>query len=136
MSRKNLKEFLYLLCTVGIVMLVYMLSGIGCPVLFLSGIPCMGCGMTRAVCAMWRLDFVTAFQYHPLCFFLPVIVIGFLLKARMPRKIYRYYVGTVILVFVIVYLVRLLNPADAIIKINLDDGFVYEIVRIIRERRI
>ena len=38
----------------------------GCPFYRLTGIPCPGCGMTRAFLAAARLDFGAAFAYHPL----------------------------------------------------------------------
>lgn len=36
-----------------------------CPFYTLSGIPCAGCGMTRAFFALIRLDFASAFYWHP-----------------------------------------------------------------------
>ncbi|MCL1790869.1 MAG: DUF2752 domain-containing protein [Peptococcaceae bacterium] len=38
----------------------------GCPFLAATGVPCPGCGMTRACLAFFRLDFAQAFLYHPL----------------------------------------------------------------------
>ena len=37
-----------------------------CPIKLIFGINCPGCGMTRAFSAALRLDFKTAFQFHPL----------------------------------------------------------------------
>lgn len=37
-----------------------------CPFKSLFGIDCPGCGMTRALIAALKLDFKTAFHYHPL----------------------------------------------------------------------
>ncbi len=44
-----------------------------CPTKLIFGIDCPGCGMTRAYKALLRLDFVTAFHFHPL-FPLPAVV--------------------------------------------------------------
>ena len=38
----------------------------GCPIRWILHIPCPFCGMTRAHLAAFRLDFATAFSYHPL----------------------------------------------------------------------
>lgn len=38
----------------------------GCLFRRLTGIPCPGCGMTRAFLAAFRLDFSEAFRMHPL----------------------------------------------------------------------
>ena len=44
--------------------------GITCPILFLTGISCAGCGMSRAWIALLHFNIHEAFMYHPL-FFLP-----------------------------------------------------------------
>ncbi len=43
-------------------------SGIGCPIRYVTGIPCPGCGMSRAAFALLRLDFAEAFVAHPMVF--------------------------------------------------------------------
>lgn len=44
----------------------------GCPVHRLTGLPCPGCGMSRALFCLVKLDFAGAWYYHPLVFFLPL----------------------------------------------------------------
>jgi hypothetical protein len=39
-----------------------------CPVAALTGLPCPGCGLTRATLALLRGDFARAWQLHPLVF--------------------------------------------------------------------
>lgn len=53
---------------------VFALSGIGCPFYRIFGIPCPGCGMTRAFLACLRLDFAAAWRYHPMVFSLPYLL--------------------------------------------------------------
>ena len=36
-----------------------------CPLRRFTGIPCAGCGMTRAMCALARGDFGRAWAFHP-----------------------------------------------------------------------
>ena len=43
-----------------------------CPFLYFFGVPCPGCGMTRALIKACTFDFKAAFYYHPL--FLLVII--------------------------------------------------------------
>jgi hypothetical protein len=39
-----------------------------CPTAAIFGIPCPGCGLTRATLALFRGDFSTALHFHPLVF--------------------------------------------------------------------
>ena len=49
--------------------------GWGCPLQHFTGVPCPGCGMSRAVFALLRLDFAAAFRYHPMIFVLPPVLL-------------------------------------------------------------
>ncbi len=46
---------------------------LGCPVLELTGIPCFGCGITRALISAVRLDFAAAFKQHFMFFSVPIL---------------------------------------------------------------
>lgn len=70
-----------LLAVVGILLL-----DVGCVFRRITGIPCPGCGMTRAHLAALRLDFRAAFYYHPL-WFLPVPLM--LCQAVKPGGVFR-----------------------------------------------
>lgn len=63
-----------------------LLLDVGCVFRRITGIPCPGCGMTRAHLAALRLDFRGAFYYHPL-WFLPVPLI--LCQAVRPGGFFR-----------------------------------------------
>ena len=54
-----------------------------CVYRFLFGLPCPGCGMTRAVMAALRLDFAAAFGYHWMFWSVPVGYLYFLFDGRM-----------------------------------------------------
>ena len=47
-----------------------------CPVVLLSGYPCPGCGMTRAMFRVLRFDFAGAWEMHP--FIYPIGILAFL----------------------------------------------------------
>lgn len=57
--------------------------GFGCPILNVLGVPCPGCGMTRALLNALRLDFSAAFAYHPMFWSVPVLYGYFLTDGRL-----------------------------------------------------
>ncbi|MCI8650646.1 MAG: DUF2752 domain-containing protein [Anaerotruncus sp.] len=78
---------LFLLPFLGIVIL----SSYRCPILWTFGVSCPGCGMTRAVFALLRLDFVAAFRLHPLVYVLPfyLLAVGWCLISDRCRLLSR-----------------------------------------------
>jgi hypothetical protein len=54
----------------------FRLPGWSCPFLTLTGIPCPGCGMTRALSALIRGDWDTSFKMHA---FAPVVLAALVL---------------------------------------------------------
>ncbi|MBC8559107.1 DUF2752 domain-containing protein [Fumia xinanensis] len=64
-SMKNRKKWFWGLIAAALVVLVFTW---GCPIRNVTGFPCPGCGMTRAYLSAFRLDFQSAFYWHPLWF--------------------------------------------------------------------
>ena len=61
--------------------------GWGCPFLSLTGIPCPGCGLTRAWLAVLRLDFAEAFRLNFMFPAVPVLALFVLFDGKLfPRK--------------------------------------------------
>ena len=48
-----------------------------CLAVLITGLPCPGCGMTRAFIRLLHLDFAEAWQMHPFVYFFAVFVIWF-----------------------------------------------------------
>ncbi len=79
----------------------------GCVVYQLLGIPCPGCGMTRAWLSLLRGDFSGAFHAHPLFWTLPFLVLLFLFAGRMPKKTVLILAVLTGVLFAGVYIVRM-----------------------------
>ena len=104
------------------------LLGVTCPIRFLTGISCPGCGMSRAWLAVLRWDWPTAFAFHPL-FLLPVPAAGLLLFSRkVPKAVFRWGVGSICVLFLIVYGIRLLTPGDSVVVFAPGQGLIGQLI--------
>ncbi len=114
----------------GIVLFYVVLEGLGvtCPIRFLTGVSCAGCGMSRAWLALARLDLSAAAYYHPL-FWLPVPAAALLLfRRRLPERLFRWGMVLVCVLFIIVYLARLLSPDDTIVAFEPAKGLFFRLL--------
>lgn len=101
-----------------------MVMGITCPIKFVTGVSCLGCGMTRAWLSALRLDWAGAVAFHPL-FWLPVPAVGlFLLRKRLPRWLVWTGGGAICGAFCVVYLTRLLSGADPVVVWSPEEGLI------------
>ena len=95
---------------------LYLLD-IGCVFRLMTGIPCPGCGMTRAWLAALRLDFAAAIAYHPLFWAVPIaFVLAFVREETTTGKVKRgidIAIAVLCVLVISVWIVRLVNPADA-----------------------
>ena len=88
--------------------------GVTCPIRFLTGISCAGCGMSRAWLSLLRLDFAGAFRFHPL-FWLPVPAAALLLRPRLPKRVFTVGLALCGALFLLVYLIRLVLPGEIVV---------------------
>ena len=77
-----------LLVAAGYLCMVALFSVYKLPCVFQAafGIPCPGCGMTRAVLAALRLDLAAAFGYHAMFWSMPVLFLYFLFDQGLFRN--------------------------------------------------
>lgn len=94
-----------------------------CPINFIFGIPCPGCGMSRALFYALTLNFEKAFAMHPLFALVPLALIAysylyiFKNKKFLSNKISLCILGTVL---IITYIVRMILffPGTTPMKFN------------------
>lgn len=129
------KEYICLGLVLAFVVFLYFATGIGCPILYVTGIPCPGCGMSRACLKLLQLDFTGAFHYHPLCFILPIIAPFLLLRfyGKVSDGPYLWGLVLICILFFLVYFLRLKNPADTIVKLDLRDGMIGRIFNSLKQ---
>lgn len=119
------KSFYITITIVALLYLFFAIVPIGCPILYLTGIPCPLCGITRALVNAWRRNYLFAKYLHPLY---PMVYVSFVIiyfKSRINLKIYRAVILMIALMFVLVYLYRLIK-GDPVIFIDLEKGQLYK----------
>ena len=77
-----------LFLVVGVYIVIWKLTGVGfvCPINFLTGWHCPGCGLTRMLAALLRLDLYQAFRFNPLLFVLLPAAIVLFVESRIARS--------------------------------------------------
>lgn len=132
---KNNKDAILAICAVVLLYAFFHLVGIGCPVKFVTGISCAGCGMTRAYYYLLQGDIGTAFFYHPLFIIPPIFVFVFLCRNRINSTVYKAIIFTFIAIFAIVYVYRMLFGINDIVVFRPKESIVYRVYEIINPRR-
>lgn len=121
---KKWKEAVMLLVGLGIVILFTHVSGIGCPIKWLTGISCAGCGMTRAIFYALQLQFGKAFYYHPLFWMMPFLVLLYLFWGKLAARVQKIIAWTAIVCFAAVYFLRLFSPGQDVVVADLEAGLL------------
>ena len=103
--------------------------GVTCPIKYITGISCAGCGMSRAWIALLHFNIHEAFMYHPLFFLPPVVVIFMLLKSKINIKFYQIFMFTMAGAFVIVYLYRMFIGTGDIVVFEPQNNILFRIIR-------
>ena len=117
---------------ISIVILYMFLENIGitCPIKFITGISCAGCGMSRAWLALLHFDLKKAIYYHPLFWLPPVVVLSLLLK-KNNAKLFKIILCLSAMLFLSVYVCRLIDMKESIVVFKPEDNIVFRIIRYI-----
>ena len=126
---KKYKDLIGLILGLGIYVLFITLSGIRCPIKFLTGISCPGCGMTRAILSALTLDFESAFDYHPLwCVLLPALALIFAFKLYGKKRALNISIYISCAVLITVYAIRLVIGDGTVVAFQPKDGLIYKML--------
>ena len=106
--KKHRSAFLAV-ASIALLYVLFGVIGLGCPIRFTTGVSCAGCGMTRAYLHLLELDVSQAFHYHPLFWSVPLAAVAYLLRRRFPKST-RVVLAAIAALFVLVYLIRMLDP--------------------------
>ena len=79
---------------------------ITCVFLEFVGIPCPGCGMTRAFISLMKLDFYSALKYNAVIFFMPYVFAYILFDFK--HKIHNVLLSIIGIISVVNWIIKLL----------------------------
>lgn len=131
-SYKRKSHRIEVITSVAAVVMLYVILesfGVTCPIKYITGISCAGCGMSRAWIALLHFNIHEAFMYHPLFFLPPVVVIVMLLKSKINIKIYKIFMFTIAGAFVIVYLYRMFIGDGNVVVFEPQNNIAFRIIR-------
>lgn len=87
MKLSHIKSKLLLTAAYAVILVVWNFLDLpSCMWVQILGIPCPGCGMTRACLAALRLDFAGAFSFHPMFWSMPLLYLYFLSENGLFRS--------------------------------------------------
>ncbi len=125
--RAILKERLLLILIIFGIGLFLSILPMGCPLKYLTGISCPGCGMTRAFISLLLPDVSLALHYHPLFILVPVMAILYLFGFYLNPKLLRVLWIFLITIFLLTYLVRLFFTRNDVVEIDLQSGIIIKL---------
>lgn len=89
--------------------------------------------MTRAWMSVFKMEFVQAFYFHPLFWTVPIGIFIYLFRKHIPNRILSYMTGVAVFLFIIVYIMRMVNPEDTVVVINFYESIIWDILKRVRE---
>ena len=106
------------------IFLCFFAVGITCPIKYLTGVSCAGCGMTRAWVHALTFRFPEAFGYNPVFWIVPFLLFFCCYQKRHPL-VGRIGLAVCLSIMLVAYGIRMADPTDTIVVFAPKDSVVY-----------
>ena len=134
-GEKMLKRFRgeyksYLIAFVAIATLVGIMwiFSVPCPIKYITGMSCAGCGMSRAIFSAFSLDFSAAFAYHPLWIvIIPAAAAIVILSAKKKTKTVGVTFCCLVVLFIAVWILRLILK-DSVVAFEPENSMINSLI--------
>lgn len=135
--KKQLRDFVFAACCLGGISLMLYTADIKCLIKSILGIPCPGCGLTRAWLSVLKGNIGQAFKWHPLFWTVPILLfIIIFLGGRVFKNTRgnRFFWAAMIILFLAVYCYRLVTmfPSEAPMDYN-PQALIYKLKSVERQ---
>ena len=120
-----------LLCLIAVALLCLLRFALNlpCPIQYLSGLSCPGCGMTRALWSLLTLDLPSALHYHPLSVALPIAVpLLIIFKVKGYRRAQTLLLSLCVALLIGVYLWRLIAGGGDVVVCAPREGLIGRVI--------
>lgn len=77
-----IKNFLRKYSAVFVILIFLILTRFTCIIKLITGLPCPSCGMTRAYLSLLHLNIKDAWNYHPLFWFIPPVILFIIISEK------------------------------------------------------
>lgn len=123
------KSYVIALSSVFALVLIMWIFSIPCPIKYITGTSCAGCGMSRAIISALTLDFANAFAYHPLWIvIIPAILVIVMLSAKGKSKAAGIVFYCLAGLFLAVWIIRLAT-GDSVVAFDPDNSLINQVIR-------
>ena len=120
------KIFKYFMMVIAIIIVIFLFD-YNCPFYNKLGIPCAGCGITRAFKCLIQFDLKGVFLHNASIFLYALVAVVFLFRSKI--KNFKYIIGFLVVLIIIYYFTRLyLYYPDTYPMIMKDDTIIYNIL--------
>lgn len=106
---------------------LFVIIKIPCPFRLITGVSCLGCGMTRAYLSVLRFDFAKAFYFHPLWPFVPVSIACYIWTRFKKPKLGNVVILISALAMIIVYVIRWFTGPEEVVYVDFTETIFYRI---------
>ena len=104
-----------------------------CPIKFVTGISCPGCGMSRAYLSVLTFDFKAAFYYHPLWIaVIPAAALMAYFGANEKELQLHVTLAVVLTLLFVTWLFRLLSRSNNVVVFDPENGLIFKVLESIK----
>lgn len=126
---REYKSYIIALSAVASLVIVMWIFSVPCPIKYITGMSCAGCGMSRAIISALTLDFAAAFTYHPLWIvIIPAISAVVVLSAKGKSKAASIVFYCLAGLFLTVWIIRLVT-GDSVVAFDPENSLINRMIR-------